>query len=281
MSLKDILVCLDAGSASAGRLHLAIALAREHGSALSAAFLEHDPAPEHPDVNALPVGLATPSAAMIGLRRETASAADQELRFRHCQQMLGTHGEWHHLDRGHTVRLIDLARTPDLVVMGQTSPHARRSPWWRIDDIIVACGRPVLLVPYVGSYPEVGRRVLIAWDDSREATRALHDALPIIEGALTVTVLMVRTNGTAAQYDRAATQRVIRHLARHDIAARADHSVCGDTAVSDVLLSAAMDCAADLIVAGGYHRAPWREALIGGVSRALLHSMTVPVLMSH
>ncbi|HUN41465.1 MAG TPA: universal stress protein [Acetobacteraceae bacterium] len=281
MSLKDILVCLDAGPASAGRLNLAVALARAQGSELSAAFLDGSAGSEHRDAATLLAGLAAPSPRAIELSRDVTLAADQEECFRRSQCALGAHGGWDHVEQGDLARLIHLARTPDLVVMGQISPHAWRSPWWRIDDIIVACGRPVLLVPYVGSYSEVGRRVLIAWDCSREASRALHDALPIIKDALTVTIVTVRSSGSVSQHDRASINRVLRHLARHDVDARADHMVRGDTAVADVLLSAAMDCAADLIVAGGYHRAPWREALAGGVSRSLLDSMTVPVLMSH
>lgn len=281
MRLKDILVCLDAGPASAGRLRLAAGLARAHGAELSAAFLEDGAAQQTRDAAGSLAGLMTPCSDSVAMRRDADLATAQEQCFRDGQNALGTRGDWHHVERGDTARLIDLVRNPDLIVMGQINPHVRGSPWWRIDDVIVACGRPVLLVPYAGSYREIGRHVLIAWDDSREATRALHDALPIIENALTVTVLTVCSSGAVVERGRTATQRVIRHLARHDIDARANHRIRDNTAVSDVLLSAAMDYTADLIVAGGYHRAPWREALSGGVSRALLQSMTVPVLISH
>ena len=132
--------------------------------------------------------------------------------------------------------------------------------------ILVGCGRPVVMVPYVGTFPELGRRVLVGWDGSREATRALNDALPIIRTAAAVTVMSIRTRDRDLQHHREATQRVVRHLARHDIPARADHPLRGDTTISDMLLSAATEISADLIVAGAYHRSPLRQAVIGEVA---------------
>ena len=277
MSLRDILVFLDAGPASAGRLRLAAGIAREHGSDLSAAYLDDGTAFKH--AAAVPrfglVAQLCPDATAA--RPQTVLPQEQRQIFRECLHGCGADGDWHHVEHGNSARLIDLARAADLIVLGQISPYLRPSPWWRTDEIVVAAGRPVLLVPYVGTYTEVGRRVLVAWDCSREAARALHDALPLIGRASAVTVMTVRTNGATYQHDRAATERVIRLLARHDIAARAEHPVRGSNAVSDVLLSAAMDFSADLLVAGAYHHSPLREALIGGVSRELLQTMTVPV----
>lgn len=254
MSLRDILVFLDGGSASEGRLQLAVRIAREHGADLSGVFLHDD------------------QAGVLA-----AELAEQQ--FRACHTSIG--GDWHRMERRDPAGLIALARTADLVVLGQINPHVRPAPWWRPDEIMVDCGRPVLMVPYVGSFTEIGRRVLIAWDGSREAARALHDALPVIGTATAVTVIMIRSREHDLQRHREATRGVIRHLARHDIAARADHPLRSGNAISDMLLSAAMDVSADLIVAGAYHHSPLRETLIGGVSRELLQAMTVPVLMSH
>jgi nucleotide-binding universal stress UspA family protein len=123
--------------------------------------------------------------------------------------------------------------------------------------------------------------VLIAWDGTREATRALNDALPLMTQAKTVTVITVFAQQSEFERAHAGLQRTVHHLERHGVAARAEESLRGDLAISDVLLSRAADLGADLLVAGAYHHSPLREALLGGVSRELLQHMTVPLLMSH
>ncbi len=145
----------------------------------------------------------------------------------------------------------------------------------------MAGGRPVLVIPYAGEFGAIGRRVLVAWDGTREASRALHDALPVIAAAKTVIVMTVRTDEASAERIRLSLERVVQHLNRHGIPAQSEDALRGDIPISDVLLSRAADFDADLIVAGAYHHSPLREALLGGVSRELLQHMTVPVLMSH
>ena len=142
-------------------------------------------------------------------------------------------------------------------------------------------GRPVLVVPYAGAFETVGKRALIAWDGTREANRALNDALPLLADAEAVSVVFVGSRERDLEQHRAALERAVRHLHQHGIEADLEETLRGDLAVSDILLSRAADLAADVIVAGGYHHSQLREALLGGVSRELLDHMTVPVLMSH
>jgi nucleotide-binding universal stress UspA family protein len=137
------------------------------------------------------------------------------------------------------------------------------------------------MVPYVGRFPEIGRRVLIAWDASRETARAINDALPVIEAADVVTVMTVCDDDKAFARVRGGTQRILRHLERHGIAAHVCETIRNGNPVSDVILSRAMDFYVDMIVAGAFQHSPLREALRGGVGRDLLKRMTVPVLMSH
>ncbi|MGA3399433.1 MAG: universal stress protein [Acetobacteraceae bacterium] len=282
MSLRDIVVFLDSSSASEERLRLAIRIAREHGAGLSAVFAHHDQAVEYAPSPAMRRGLLTQLvASAAGARRNTPFNDGTEQRLRECLRWFGGDATWYDLDQIGSAGLIAFTRTADLIILGQICPDVRRVAAWRPDDIVVDSGRPVLLVPYVGTFTELGRRVLVAWDGSREAARALNDALPVIRTATAVTVMTVRTRDGDLQRDREATQRVVRHLARHDIRARADHPLRSGHAISDVLLSAVTDICADLIVAGAYHHSPLREALIGGVSRELLQHMTVPMLMSH
>jgi len=284
MKLKDILVYLDVGSAGDERLRLATRIARDHQACLSAVFLLDDQPAGSPPSPVVPgFGLAarplTPNASDISPGAVLAESAEQQ--FRDWLRSFGLEGDWYPADRTGTAELVTLAQAADLIIIGQMNPNVRLTPTWRPEEIVVACGRPALMVPYTGSFTEVGRRVLVAWDGSREAVRALHDALPMMSAAETVTVMTVRASTRDFERDRPSMERIVRYLARHGIAARAEETLRAGTAISDLLLSRAADLSADLIVAGAYHHSPLRESLIGGVSRELFQHMTVPVLMSH
>jgi nucleotide-binding universal stress UspA family protein len=182
---------------------------------------------------------------------------------------------------GESGDLMALLPAADLVIFGQAAPDYRLPTGFRPEDIIVGGGRPVLVVPYAGEFAVIGRRVLIAWDGTREASRALHDALPLIAKAEAVTVMTVHAREADLDKSRPSLHRVVRHLERHGIAARTEEAVRGDVPVADLLLSRAADLDVDLMVTGAYHHSQFREALLGGVSRDLLDHMTVPVLMAH
>lgn len=284
VNLKDILVFLDVSSAGDERLRLATRIAKGHQACLSAVFLLDDvmtglaPGPVVPEFG-LAAGSFIPGATDISLSAIVAEDAEQ--RFRDWLRSFGVEGDWYPLARTDMAGLISLAQTADLVIMGQVNPNARHASAWRPEEIVVACGRPVLMVPYVGSFAQVGCRVLVAWDGSREAVRAVNDALPVISAAETVTIMTVRASAKDFERDRLPMQRIIRHLARHGIAASADETLRGGVPISDLLLSRAADLSADMVVAGAYHHSPLRETLIGGVSRDLFQHMTVPMLMSH
>jgi nucleotide-binding universal stress UspA family protein len=284
MSLKDILVFLDEGTPSEGRLQLAANIARDHQACLSAIFVQSGRATGSPPSLVAPwLGLvAGPPIPGAVDTTESAMLADiAEQRFRDCLRSPRLKGDWYPLDHAGTAELIPLARSADLIIVGQRNPNARPAPAWRPEEIVISCGRPVLMVPYLGSYARVGRRVLIAWDGSQEAVRALNDALPLISAAEAVTVMTVHARAKDLKHDDPSTERIIRHLSRHGILAHAEEALQAGTAISDVVLSRSVDLAADLIVAGAYHHTQLRETLFGGVSRELFNHMTLPVLMSH
>jgi nucleotide-binding universal stress UspA family protein len=166
--------------------------------------------------------------------------------------------------------------------MGQINPGTRREPKIRPQDIIAACGRPVLIVPYIGTFDHIGRRVMVAWDGSRAAARAVNDALPVIDAADAVTVLTVRDHPKSADERlQGEKDRIAKHLAQHGVIARVEETLRCSNTVYDVLLSRVADYSIDLMVAGATHHSRLREALVGSVTRGLFHHMTVPVLMSH
>jgi nucleotide-binding universal stress UspA family protein len=300
MAFKDILVCLDPTEAGERRLRLAAAIAREHQAHLSAAYLLSEAMPGVPpyEVVGIPApagateiaqgtvvaGVPLPGAPPITSSSSPPSAelADiVEQRFRAEVQPHGIDGDWHLFGSGDSEELIALSRTMDLVVFGQAASDYRLPTGFSPDDIVMATGRPMLLVPFAGELGSVGRRVLIAWDGTREASRALHDALPLIARAEAVWVMTVRARDANSDDLGLLLDRVVRHLQRHSITATTEESIGGDVPTADLLLSRASDMGADLLVAGAYHHSQLREAIIGGVSRELLDHMTVPVLISH
>jgi len=296
MALKDILVGVDPSTAGDGRLKLALNLVRAHKAHITACYIMRAahaaPSPIMPGVpvNLGPGILIAPEGGptlgdtvrppISPASREAERAEQVEELFRTELRAHGLGGEWHLLSPGETAVFIDLAKSFDLTILGQLSPEIR-STGFRPDEIVIATGRPVLVVPYAGAFDTVGRRALVAWDGTREATRAANDALPLLENAEAVTVMFVGARETALEEHHPSIERMVHHLQRHGIAARAEETLHGDLRISDVLLSRAADLAVDLLVAGAYHHSQLREALVGGVSRDLLDHMTVPVLMSH
>src|SRR5260370_35944421 len=294
MALKDILVGIDPSTDGEGRLKLALNLVRAHQAHLTACYImrEEQGAPVSPTLAGMPVNsgpgaLIPPEArttaadpACLPVSREPERAAQVEELFRTELRAHGLAGEWHLLSPGEAAVFIDLAKSFDLTILSQLSPEIR-STGFRPDEIVVATGRPVLVVPYAGTFDTLGRRVLVAWDGTREAVRAANDALPLLENADAVTVMFVGAREATLAEHRPSTERMVHHPQRHGIPALAAATLQGDQRLSDVLLSRAADLAVDLLVAGAYHHSQLRQALVGGVSPQLLDHMTVPVLSAH
>ena len=140
---------------------------------------------------------------------------------------------------------------------------------------------PVLVVPYAGRYETVGRRVLIGWSATREAARAVSDAMPLLAAAEIVTVLTIDAREGTDAHGELPGADISLHLARHGVKAEIERTVSAGIPAGDVLLSRAADLGADLLVIGAYGHSRVRELLLGGVTRSILQSMTLPVLMSH
>jgi nucleotide-binding universal stress UspA family protein len=175
--------------------------------------------------------------------------------------------------------LVRQARYADLAIIGQASPEETdvATDYDLPADLVMMLGRPVLVLPYAGKFTTLGKRVLVAWSGSRESARALHDAMPYIAGAETVTVLMVNPeeDGERREADVKA------YLVRHGAAAKTQIARTRDLEIGDVLLSTAADLSIDLIVMGAYGRSRFRELVLGGATHDILKHMTAPVLMSH
>ena len=281
MRIRDILVHLDAEDPGGNRLQLAADIARRHGARLTGLHV-------YDVVLPLVVGESSSGAVLLiemleRMRHDAiAAASGVEVAFRERLRRDGIAGDWR-LIEGVAPETVALhGRYADLLVVGQEDLQAlRKADGAVIEAALFSSGRPVLVVPHSGRLEAVGRRVLIGWNASREAARAVHDSLPLIVGAETVTVLAVNSRpGIAADGEEPGAD-IARHLARHELRVTVERTDAAEISAGDVILNRAAELSADLIVVGACGHSRIRELVLGGVTRTLLRQMTVPVLMSH
>lgn len=277
MSYNDILLHVDASRAGAARLDFAIQLATRLDAHLTGLYV-------HPRL-LLPAAFAADLPPQyFEMQTEALEQQGQAVKsaFEAACADPGLRWEWREA-RGVAVdELASQARYADLLVLGQSNPDEPDHELPGVpDEVLLAAGRPLLLLPHGGASRQPGKRVLVAWNASRESARALHDALPLMRGAEQVTVMVADVDGGEAEEAAAPGADICLHLARHGIVAQAQHVRGSDIDVSDILLSRAADLDVDLIVMGAYGHSRLRELMLGGVTRQMLRQMTVPVLMSH
>jgi nucleotide-binding universal stress UspA family protein len=171
------------------------------------------------------------------------------------------------------------ARRFDLSIVGQANPDVVGPQNLVIEAALFQSGRPVVVVPYIQKTGLTLDRVLMCWDAGSQAARAIADALPFLHRAKAIEVVTVATEPLKSHDVPGAD--IARHLARHDLKVDLKRIVRGGVDVADTILSYAADVSADFIVMGGYGHSRLREVILGGTTRGLLSSMTIPTLMSH
>jgi nucleotide-binding universal stress UspA family protein len=282
MALKDILVHLDATPRSEARLAVAVRLATQRGAHLIGLHVMDIPSASYFYGAAMPFVPANPEELVERMRAEaTAAAAPIEASFRDCVRRDGLQGEWRLVEGNPAATVALHARYADLTVVGQPNSYQPQDSDAITVTTVMTSGRPVLAIPFAGDFPTLGERVLVAWNASREAARAVNDALPLIAGAKQVTVLAINPQQGIGGHGDVPAGDIALHLARHGIKAEAAHTVAKDISDGEALLSYAADIGADLIVAGAYGHSRARELVFGGVTRTLIAEMTAPVLLSH
>jgi nucleotide-binding universal stress UspA family protein len=184
-----------------------------------------------------------------------------------------------HVDLASVV--MDHGRSADLIIAGQTDPDWDLSPLMDFSErMAIESGRPVLVIPYAGRYPQLGRNVMVAWKAGRESARAAFDALPLLKEAASVHILEIRERGED-EPALAPDTSIAAALARHGVKATVQTSVAGDISVGDEILSRLADRSADLLVMGAYGHSRMREFVFGGATRHITRHMTAPTLFSH
>jgi nucleotide-binding universal stress UspA family protein len=278
MDYKTILVHQDAARRRSERLELALALADRCDAHLVGLFAL--------SASWLPSYVRADTTAMLeaaqDLRRAEAAGEAATL-FKSAAARYGSvKSEWR-VSKADALRAVQLnARYSDLVVVGQRDSDddgaSGVAPEF-IDELVLSCGRPVLLVPYAGRFPDAGKRVLVAWNASAEAARAVADALPLLARAERVEVIVFE-GGPPGDHGEEPGADAALYLARHGVKATVSRYGIPRVDVGSQILTRAADMSVDLIVMGAYGHSRLRELVLGGATRTILESMTVPVLMS-
>ncbi|WP_454917758.1 universal stress protein [Xanthobacter sediminis] len=173
-----------------------------------------------------------------------------------------------------------MSRLFDVTVVAQPDPDKPGPEEVLAETVLLESGRAVLVVPYIQEKPFSSERAVVAWDGSRASARALAEALPLLHRTKTVEVFRVVTDATE-EVDEEGLE-VARHLARHNLDAQVRRlPVKSGDSISAAILNEVSDQGADLVVMGGYGHSRLKELVLGGVTREILSSMTVPVLMAH
>jgi nucleotide-binding universal stress UspA family protein len=172
-----------------------------------------------------------------------------------------------------------IARRFDLAVAGQARPKEGATEELLIEGALFESGRPVVVVPYVQTQAVTLERVLVCWDGSRPATRAIADALPFLQRAKAIDIVAV--SGERGKGSELVGTNMARHLARHGLKVELKRVSAGNVDVPSAIRSHAAETGADFMVMGGYGHSRLREFILGGVTRTVLATSTIPVLMSH
>jgi nucleotide-binding universal stress UspA family protein len=172
-----------------------------------------------------------------------------------------------------------MARRFDLAIVGQAQPEMSTMEQIIGETTLFESGRPMIMVPYIQKAPFKTNNVIICWDGSRTAARAVADAIPILSKSSRIEIVSVTSE--RGKEDEIEGADIGQHLARHGLKVDVHRISRGNIDVADALLSHAADSSADLMVMGGYGHSRLREFVLGGVTRSIFQSMTLPVLLSH
>lgn len=279
MAYKTILVHVDLSHESEQRIRIAASLALAQDAHLVGAamtglsrFAVDSLQASSPDTM-----IATHQAL---LHQRANQALDQ---FDAIAQMAGvTSFERRVVDDDAAAGMTVQARYCDLVVISQADPD-EPAPATMSDFpeyVILNCGRPVLTIPYAGRFDRVGKRILVAWNASREATRALTAALPLLQQATLVEVAAINPDQDLGAHGEQPGADIAVYLARHGVKVTSLQEN-SEIDSGNALLSLAADRSSDLLVMGAYGHSRFREVLLGGATRTVLESMTLPVLFAH
>lgn len=273
MGLKDLLVHLDSTPRSAARLELAVAMARRFGARLKGLYADVDP-----------LGASIVAGRAPAALDEGAEAARRA--FEAAVKAAGVEAEWWPVEAAAHSEVLYVAvtccRYVDLAVVGQPDYANERAPRGLVEHVLLNSGRPVLVVPKVGHFPDAGRRIVAAWTGTQEAVRSVNDAIPLMQAADSVHLLVfeLRRDGRSAL--PMPRLDILAHLESHGIRAKVDLMAEEEEvgSIANSLLNFSFDAGADLTVVGGYGERFPHVRVVGSTKEILEAAMPAPVLIS-
>jgi nucleotide-binding universal stress UspA family protein len=283
---QDLLVYQDETAAAASALAYAEAIAAAadgHVAGLMFAFMAPYPATIYME--------ATPDIWLAAQQRAVAEAdaVEKRLKARLASSATGIELRRKEVMGGEAGSILAVhGRYADAVVLGWSRKGGKKdgsrdgTEFERdlLRGVLFESGRPIILVPEDYKAKEPPRRILVAWRPTQEATRAVHDALPLLQGADLVTILAVAEGGDVNGEEDVGAD-IARHLARHDVKTEVKHVPSGGRMAQAVVADEARYLGADLIVMGGYGHSRLSEWIFGGVTRDMMADLKTPVLMAH
>jgi nucleotide-binding universal stress UspA family protein len=276
--IKDLVVNLSLHNSRDVVMEFAVSAAAAFNAHLAGVAFVYDPiVPAMTDVYGMPAQVIETQRA----ENERAAKAAVD-RFNEAARRAALSAEARTIDASVATApgvFAQIARRFDLSVVGQPEPDKPELDRLIVEAALFETGRPVLVVPYIQRAGLVLDHVMICWDGSRSAARAAADAMPFIVRSKLVEVVIVASE--PAKSDELPGADMAHHLARHGAKVELKRIVTSETDVASTILSHAADNSADFLVMGGYGHSRLREFILGGVTRGILASMTVPTLLSH
>jgi nucleotide-binding universal stress UspA family protein len=274
--IKDLAVNLALGARRDPAGDFAISVAQEFEAHVAGIAFAYEPV-----IAGTMSGIS--SSFIDAQRAESEAAAKAAIeRFDDAARRNGLSAETHVLSAtlgGAPEQFASIARRFDLSVIAQAESGKAGPDKLLIEGVLFGSGRPTLVVPYIHKTGLKLDRVICCWDGSRIAARSIGDSMPFLKRSKNVDLLVVETKKVKTEEVTGADMG--EHLARHGLNVEVKRLASPDVDIADTILSHAADSAADLIVMGGYGHSRLREFVLGGTTRGILATMTVPTLMSH
>ena len=275
--IKDLVVNLGGSGIPDVAAGFAISMAKTHGAHVVGVAFVYEPVIPGSLLGGIPTDLIEVQ------REENAKAAKTAVTdFEAAAKAAGVSAETRLLDAsiaGASDLFGRIARRFDIAVVGQAPRDQGVSEELLIEGALFGSGRPVIVVPQIQKQSIKLDHVMVCWDGSRPAARAIGDAIPLLQQAKTIEIVVV--TGERDKSGEITGANMKRHLARHGVSVDIKRIAAGNADVQTAILAHAADTAADFIVMGGYGHSRLREFILGGVTRSILKSMPAPVLMSH
>lgn len=275
--IKDLVVNLGLGKSRDVAADYAISIAETFGAHACAVAFAYEPMVPPSVMGGIPAELidaqwaASESAVTAAMANFAAAATRAGIAAEHRRLTASIGGAGDLFGR--------LARPFDLAVTAQAEPRSSAAQGLIIEGALFGSGRPLVVVPYIQQARLKLDRVIVCWDGSRPAARAIADAMPFLARSAAIDIVIV-TSGREKS-DEVAGVDMGEHLARHDLKVDVKRIVSTDVDVPNTILSHAADTGADFMVMGGFGHSRLREFVLGGATRGILDAMTVPTLLSH